>query len=349
MVCCRRRSPTPSRFSRWADQIHGDPGDWPCRARTTPSSRARMMPIMLCVDGRLAAVGALLALVCKLSSSQAAEVNRALVLRGQIAIHRCHNATQPPRDCRLLGLRLTEPELREFRELVASVQLRQEVAHREAERDGKVTGGVWGFVSYSYRIAFVNSETSGYAWLHVTDDAAWIEGDEQIGNVVFDRTESRKLRKIMFRLEVATEPDKHRSASAERSPATIVKGLPVAVVWKEARTVDINCDQLPDKIFVASDAAHYYVAAVIAPFDETSTPSYVALNLSGNAQRSLCGEPRDLIDDSMNIDIVEVLGDSPQGWQRSAACKGLRLDSGECDSFHLYWNRVERKIGWWRL
>lgn len=111
-----------------------------------------------------------------------------LVTAKQIRIERCTDSRQPPADCRFVPFGLTEAGERELRELIAAADQKQ--------RDG----GVWGFVSYSYRVTFVRSSgASEFLWLHVTRDAAWLDGQGRLGHIVFTRDESARLWEILTR------------------------------------------------------------------------------------------------------------------------------------------------------
>ena len=128
----------------------------------------------------------------------------------------------------------------------------------------------------------------------------------------------------------------------------IARRLPLAVAWTAAARMDVNCDGRKDEVFVGQDATRYYVAAVLAPVTSQSEATYVVFLSSGESQDSFCGAPEALEEESLDVDIVEILGDEPEGWQRSSTCKGLGLVAGECDRVHLYWNRVAERLSWWR-
>jgi hypothetical protein len=131
----------------------------------------------------------------------------------------------------------------------------------------------------------------------------------------------------------------------------IVKRLPLEVAWTPSPTleIDADCDGRNDEVFIGRDATRYYVAAVLAPVTPNSTATYVSFLLSGDSQDSFCGEPEPLEAESLDFDIIESLGEVPEGWSRSPTCKGLQLTAGECDRFHLYWNRTAKRLDWWRL
>ena len=107
--------------------------------------------------------------------------------------------------------------------------------------------------------------------------------------------------------------------------------------WKFALAADMNCDSRLDQVYVARDRQYYYVGVVLAPISENSAVSFVRFRLSGDSQDALCGKPRLLRDEPLDEEL--------DGYK----CKGLMLQSGECDSFHLYWNHDANELDWWRL
>lgn len=263
-------------------------------------------------------------------------MTRDAIGKSRLAIEQCAGAERPPQDCRFVRMQLSVENERALRDLIVEAQRRSEREQREAARKGQVTGGVWGFVSYGYRISFETGDRKKLAWLHATSGAAWLDfGDE--GFVSFTTSESAGLWRILARLG----PD----AAAQ----DIVQRLPLDLKWTVAAAIDLNCDSTQDYVFVANDRTHYYVAAAVAPFGQSSAATYVRFALDGDSQDALCGKPGELQEETLDSDVVESLGDEPEGWMRSASCKGLRLESGDCDSFHLYWNARHQKIDWWRL
>ena len=118
---------------------------------------------------------------------------------------------------------------------------------------------------------------------------------------------------------------------------------------RHEQSIDLDCDGRRDEVFTAKDNTQYYVAAVAPRKAGKPKISVVKFQLSGSGQDSFCGPPEPLQPESLNTDPREELGATPEGFRRSARCKGLRLIAGECDSFHLYWNHVAGKLDWWRL
>jgi len=245
-------------------------------------------------------------------------------------------------------LRVNETQEHSLRDLLREAQRRSIREELEAERSGQVTGGVWGFVSYGYRITFETGDTKEAAWLHATSEAAWLDFGKA-GYLSFTRSESAKLWRILVNLG----PDTTQSSDATPSPETqaraVVQRLPFNVAWKLAIAIDVNCDSIRDYVFVAKDHRYYYAAAAVAPFSDSVVATYVTFPLGGDSQDALCAEPSELQEEALDADIVDSLGSEPEGWTQSQSCKGLRLEAGDCDSFHLYWNAVQKRIDWWRL
>jgi hypothetical protein len=121
------------------------------------------------------------------------------------------------------------------------------------------------------------------------------------------------------------------------------------LAWRHEQSIDVDCDGRRDEVFTAKDATQYYVAAVAPRKAGALKISVVQFQLSGSSQDSFCGPPEPLRPESLNYDPREELGATPEGFRRSARCKGLNLVAGECDTFHLYWNHVAGELAWWRL
>jgi len=134
-------------------------------------------------------------------------------------------------------------------------------------------------------------------------------------------------------------------ANAEQALQTSRPGL----TWRHEQSIDVNCDGRRDEVFTAQDATQYYVAVVVARKAGKQKISVLQFQLSGSSQDSFCGPPEPLQSESLNYDPGEELGATPEGFRRSAHCKGLRLIAGECDSFHLYWSYRTDELNWWRL
>jgi hypothetical protein len=138
-------------------------------------------------------------------------------------------------------------------------------------------------------------------------------------------------------------------ASERESAEQALRASRPGLAWRHEQSIDLDCNGGRDEVFTAKDATQYYVAAVMARKAGKPKISVVQFQLSGSSQDSFCGPPEPLRPESLNYNPSEELGATPEGFRRSARCKGLRLSAGECDSFHLYWNYKAGELGWWRL
>ncbi len=131
--------------------------------------------------------------------------------------------------------------------------------------------------------------------------------------------------------------------------AALSRADPQHVAWRYLHTVDVNCDDTADDIFTASDEQWFYVAAVLGPVRVNSHYSVVAFALSGDYQESLCGPVSGIMKEALASAMADATGEEELGYRIVKDCSGLRLQSGECDPFHIYWNRMSNALDWWRL
>jgi hypothetical protein len=147
-----------------------------------------------------------------------------------------------------------------------------------------------------------------------------------------------------FLVRCVTAPQRVQSGRAALSHAD-----PQNVPWRYVQTIDINCEETPDDIFTASDEHWFYVAAVLGPVRVDSHYSIVAFALGGDYQESLCGPVSGLTTEPLSSAMADATGEEELGYRIIEGCSGLRLQSGECDPFHIYWNHMSNALDWWRL
>jgi hypothetical protein len=116
------------------------------------------------------------------------------------------------------------------------------------------------------------------------------------------------------------------------------------VAWVPASRVaaDLDCDGSADFAFLGTTPSMVYVGVV------HGTPAKVGLlafHRSGDSQDSLC--PGAVTLRSESLDYTPDVGAIP-GFTPSKTCRGLVLHGGECDDFHLFWNRQAARLDWWR-
>ncbi len=120
--------------------------------------------------------------------------------------------------------------------------------------------------------------------------------------------------------------------------------------WKASLVGDFNCDSIADQAYAAQSREHFYVAVALSPESNAPKLSVLRLQLKGNSQDSLCGQPPFPLElESMDYDPTQAIGSLPSGFRQSATCSGIRLIPGECDSFHIYWSFESNELDWWRL
>ena len=151
----------------------------------------------------------------------------------------------------------------------------------------------------------------------------------------------------------ASKADAGRGTKAQsvltsgRAVAALSKARP-GTDWKRSLRSDVDCDGTLDDVFIAQDTTEFHVGVVFAGGAvEEPRVSIVSFELEGFSQDSLCGVPKPLKEESLDLDPDEDPA-IPVGLRRSKTCKGLRLDSGDCDAFHLFWDHKARILDWWR-
>ena len=114
---------------------------------------------------------------------------------------------------------------------------------------------------------------------------------------------------------------------------------------KSGLRADFDCDGRPDQAFLGRNAGRVYVGLIRAA---AQRPEILDFAVGASIQEEICGEPAELVIESLDYDPEEAVG-GIDGFRRSRRCKGLQLRGGECDSIHLFWNHESRSLDWWRL
>ena len=144
------------------------------------------------------------------------------------------------------------------------------------------------------------------------------------------------------------------SASAQHAPPLQTASQAAAASAEEAGDArpaavmaDVDCDGVEDTARMEYVEDRVRVTVTLAA---TKTSQSLEFGLGDSmAQESLCGTEATIEIEDMDYDLVEALGENPEGFRQSTTCKGLRLMGGECDSMHIFWNHDTRHIDWWRL
>lgn len=124
---------------------------------------------------------------------------------------------------------------------------------------------------------------------------------------------------------------------------------PADLTWRASQRIDLNCDGTDDEVLTAQDEHRFYVGVVLGSPMHRGHYSIVAFALTGEWQESFCGPFQSLTPEPLTSEMADATGEEELGYVPSPGCFGLRLVAGECDSFHLYWNRMSNSLDWWRL
>jgi hypothetical protein len=156
-------------------------------------------------------------------------------------------------------------------------------------------------------------------------------------------------------LALLLSPPSESRPSHTQQVATAVQVLsgaePHGLTWRYSQHLDINCDGSLDEFFTAKDSTRAYVAVVLGPISTAAKHSIIALRLDRGSQDGLCGPIESLTPETLSTakELLEMVGQEPEGYRYSRKCRGLSLGAGECDRFHLFWNHAEGILDWWRL
>lgn len=121
------------------------------------------------------------------------------------------------------------------------------------------------------------------------------------------------------------------------------------VKWDKASILkaDIDCDGIPDVAKIGYLDRRVRLSVTLGASKKTE---FLDFGLGDSmAQDSLCGTKATLTIENIDYDLSEELCDNPEGFKRSMTCKGLNVRGEQCDSIHIYWNHVKKRIDWWRL
>jgi hypothetical protein len=142
-------------------------------------------------------------------------------------------------------------------------------------------------------------------------------------------------------------PAPQASAAAPSPEALDPVSLDVGKAQPAAVAADIDCDGVEDTARMEYVEDRVRVTVTLAA---TKTSQSLDFGLGDSmAQESLCGTVATLEIEDMDYDLVEALGENPEGFRQSKTCKGLRLADENCDSMHMFWNHETKHIDWWRL
>jgi hypothetical protein len=112
-----------------------------------------------------------------------------------------------------------------------------------------------------------------------------------------------------------------------------------------AVSADYDGDGRVDQAFLGHLSGKVFVGVVVT---SAKAPQVLEFSVGAGQQAAVCSAEAVLKVEELDYDPRDVPADL-QGFRPSSACKGLRLADNECDSIHMYWNGIKRRMDWWRL
>lgn len=136
------------------------------------------------------------------------------------------------------------------------------------------------------------------------------------------------------------------AAVAARADAQALRAARPDVTWADAAaTGDFDGDGVADEAYVGKLPDKVAVGVVLS---SAKAPQILVFAVDDQAHAAVCDDDVTLTAELLDYDPGQVQG-GLEGFKLCGTCKGLKLDDGECDPIHLYWNTVQRRLGWWRL
>ena len=131
------------------------------------------------------------------------------------------------------------------------------------------------------------------------------------------------------------------------APLRAVVAYAPDVKWESISELaaDLDCDGRPDRALLGRHSGTIYVGVLLSSKRE---PQLFGFAVDPGIQNAICAEPAVLTIESLDYDPKEEGVGPIAGFRRSKRCKGLRLEGGECDSIHFFWNHKTRRLEWWR-
>jgi len=141
------------------------------------------------------------------------------------------------------------------------------------------------------------------------------------------------------------------TSQANEAAQVLSRSAPVGLKWVYSQRLDVNCDGVGDELFTAEDDTHFFVGVVLGPIKTESRSSIIQFDRAGHSQSSFCGPFESLTPESLASasELKKMIGGVPDGYKYSKKCLGLELLAGECDKFHIFWNKQSKSLDWWRL
>lgn len=137
----------------------------------------------------------------------------------------------------------------------------------------------------------------------------------------------------------AISPAARRSHEQRQAAATLLfKRFPDANWGTDPYlAADLNGDGEEELVLVGRGGSDVFIGVAPAKPDATSRAWMVRFGVAANRQDALCGSDVTLAAETPEPPAVTAKG-----------ARGVRVDDGECDAFHIYWDPTGEKLRWWR-
>jgi hypothetical protein len=167
--------------------------------------------------------------------------------------------------------------------------------------------------------------------------------------------------------EVLAQPEAVKQPT-QPDPIELLSHWREDVRWKRDSLLlgNVTLDRETDAVVLGLKGEAVFVGIVAGPFRSSSRHWVLEFPAKSQSEGGLCGEAKDA---RLQLEKLSVPEDAPRTcdssevarecrrWRESAqllylatarGSKGIKLADTKCDSFHIYFDPVERKPVWWR-
>ncbi len=167
--------------------------------------------------------------------------------------------------------------------------------------------------------------------------------------------------------DVLAQPEAVKEPS-QPDPIELLSRWREDVQWNRGSLLlgDVTLDRETDAVVLGLKEEAVFVGIVAGPFRSSSRHWVLEFPAKSQLEGGLCGDAKDA---RVQLEKLSVPEDAPKTcdssevarecrrWRESAqllylaaarGSKGIKLADPKCDSFHIYFDPVERKPVWWR-
>jgi len=139
----------------------------------------------------------------------------------------------------------------------------------------------------------------------------------------------------------AAVPEQSQAVQVDTVPSVVRDTMPTR---DPTQVADLDCDGRPDSVSLMRTDSLITVTVFRAAEAE---PTVLEIPV-GSYQVGVCSRQAVVVlEDQRSGPDPEEFGELP-GFVPSDTCMGFRVEDGDCDSLHVYWNRDLQRFGSWR-